>query len=63
MKRSWKKKLQENREIISKQLKGFSEVISSIVHDINNKKEEKKVSKKRTPAKAENVEETTEENA
>ena len=39
---SWKKKLQENREIISKQLKGFSEVISSIVHDINNKKEEKK---------------------
>ena len=34
--------MQENREIISNQLKSFSEVISSIVHDINNKKEEKK---------------------
>lgn len=39
---NWKKKLQENKEVISKQLKGFSDVISSIVYDINNKKEDKK---------------------
>lgn len=37
----WKKKLQENKEIISKQLKGFSEVLTSIVSDINNKKDNK----------------------
>lgn len=39
---NWKKKLQENREIVAKQLKGFSNVISSIVYDINNKKADKK---------------------
>lgn len=38
----WKKKLQENKETISKQLKGFSDVLTSIVADINNKKEIKK---------------------
>ncbi|MBE5822241.1 MAG: hypothetical protein E7311_06640 [Clostridiales bacterium] len=37
----WKKKLQENKETISKQLKGFSEVLTSIVADINNKKNNK----------------------
>ncbi len=39
---NWKKKLQENREVISKQLKGFSDVIVSIVNEINTKKEEEK---------------------
>lgn len=43
---NWKKKLQENRELISNQLKSFSAVISSIVNDINSKKDDKKVKNK-----------------
>jgi len=35
----WKKKLQENRELIAKQLKSFADVISSIAKDISNKKD------------------------
>ncbi len=46
---NWKKKLQENRQVISKQLKGFSDVISSIVNDINKKSENK--SEKKTKFK------------
>lgn len=42
---NWKKKLQENREVISKQLKGFSDVIESIVNEINNKNDDEKKSK------------------
>lgn len=35
----WKKKLQENRKLIAKQLKSFEGIISSIAKDISNKKD------------------------